>query len=66
MSERPKILREIKGLPLTPRMKAMGVTGMISEDDGWRATFANYPGVTFLIPQPIVDWLLIDAALGEG
>lgn len=40
------LLLGIDGDPLTGRMKAMGVTGMMTYDGGWTATFAAYPGMS--------------------
>lgn len=53
----PELGTVYKGLPLTPRMKSMGITGMVDENEGWRASFETYPNLSFILPAPVVDWL---------
>ena len=45
---------KVEGKPLTPRMRAFGITGMVSHADGW-AIEAN--GLTLTAPREVGDWL---------
>lgn len=50
-------VRKFQGLPLNPRMKSMGITGIIEKPEGWQASFEAYPNLSFILPAPVVDWL---------
>ena len=49
-----------KGFSLTPRMREMGIAGLIRYGQHWHASFDNQPGVSFEMPLPVVQWLMKD------